>query len=283
MMCACDERIGRAHLPHQLDRGVVLETQERVPVTAGFHAKVCRECRELPPEAHPVSSIPGRTSKIKRYYWRELAFREMELFDVWKQTPEGQAHAGDSWFGIPDLADQALAEIKLRHATHPKYVFENMSQQQVLDKYNVEILDLKGEYVSGVQGRAQVMVDDQALSVEALARRHLETLGYTTMICESRPFHVLFSTLLGALIQDPADPKLRRVGMADRTAPANQQRPLWWMCPEDFGTAGYGQRREQAISAYLKDVLPDTTERLLELFKDSLEASWFSPDLSLGG
>jgi hypothetical protein len=275
MMCACDERIGRGHLSHQLDRGVVLETQERVPVTTGFQANICRECRGLPPEAHPVSSIPGRTSKIKRYYWREIAFREMELFDAWKQTPEGQVHSRNSWFGIPGLADQALAEIKHLHAIRPKYVFKNMSQQQVLEKCNVDILDLKAQYVPAIEGRAQVVMDGLTLGVEAFARRNLEALGYTTMICESRPFHVLFATLLGALITDPADPKLRLIGMADRTAPANQQRPLLWKRPEDFGTAGYGQRREHEISTYLNDVLPETTVRLLDLFDGSLQASWF--------
>ena len=275
MMCACDERIGKAHLSHQLDHGVILETQESVPVTAGFQANICRECRGLSAEAHPVSSIPGRTSKIKRYYWRELAFREMELFDAWKQTREGQVHSGEAWFGVPDLAQQALTEIKQLHAAHPKYVFENVSQQEVLEKYNVAILELKAQYAPGTQGRVELMVDGQRLGIEAFACRHLEALGYTTMICESRSFHVLFSTLLGPLIVDPADPKLRLVGMADRTAPADQQRPLWWKRPEDFGTVGYGRRREPEISIYLKDVLPDTTEGLLEFFNGSLEPSWF--------
>jgi hypothetical protein len=199
----------------------------------------------------------------------------MELFDAWKQTPEGQVHSGNSWFGVPGLADQALAEIKQLHATRPKYVFKNMSQQQVLEKCNVDILDLKAQYVPGIEGRAQVVMDGLTLGVEAFARRHLEAIGYTTMICESRPFHVLFSTLLGALITDPADPKLRLIGMADRTVPANHQRPLLWKRPEDFGTAGYGQRREHEISTYLNDVLPGTTVRLLDLFDGSLQATWF--------
>ena len=37
----------------------------------------------MPPEAHPVAAIHGRTSKIKRYYWRELHKREMEIFGKW--------------------------------------------------------------------------------------------------------------------------------------------------------------------------------------------------------
>lgn len=244
-------------------------------MTAGFQANICRECRGLPPEAHPVSSISGRTSKIKRYYWREIAFREMELFDAWRQMPGGQVHSGNSWFGAPGLADQALAEIKQLHATRPKYVFKNMSQHQVLENCKVDILDLEAQYVPSTEGHAQVVMDGLTLGVEAFARRYLETLGYTTIICESRPFHVLFATLLGALITDPTDPKLRLIGMSDRTIPADQQRPLLWNRPEDFGTPGYGQRREHEISTYLNDVLPETTAKLLELFDGSLQASWF--------
>jgi hypothetical protein len=273
MMCVCDERIGRANLSHQLHQGTVLETQERVPVTAGFQSRICRECRGLAPEAHPASSIPGRTSKIKRYYWRELAFRQMELFDAWKHTDEGKAHLGDSPIGIPEFARQALEEIKQLHATKPKYVFDNVSQQQVLERYNVEVLDLKAKYISGVEGRAALSLDGRAVGVEEFACHHLRSLGYSTLTCESRPFHALFATLLWPLIQDPGDSRLQIVGMADRTAPPDQPRPLWWSRPEDFGTVGYGRRREPEIIAYLNDMLPDTSEELSEFFDDSLEPS----------
>ena len=61
--------------------------------------------------------------------------------------------------------------------------------------------------------------------------------------------------------------------MADRAAPPDQPRPLWWSRPEDFGTVGYGRRREPEIIAYLNDMLPDTSEELSEFFDDSLEPS----------
>ena len=41
MMCACDEAFGRRFLSHQLSEGVELETQARVPVTAGFQPAIC--------------------------------------------------------------------------------------------------------------------------------------------------------------------------------------------------------------------------------------------------
>lgn len=76
MMCACDEEFGRRFLAHQLNEGCELETQERIPVTHGFQPGICSECRGLPADQAPGAAIPGRTSKIKRYYWRELFFAE---------------------------------------------------------------------------------------------------------------------------------------------------------------------------------------------------------------
>src|SRR5689334_5066439 len=67
MMCQCDAEIGRDLVPHQLRDGVELESQKRIAVNLGFVANVCRECRRLPLEPHPVAAIYGRTSKIKRY------------------------------------------------------------------------------------------------------------------------------------------------------------------------------------------------------------------------
>ena len=270
MMCACDEVIGKTHLSHQLDRGVVLETQERVRVTAGFQPNICRECRGLTPEAHPVSSIPGRTSKIKRYYWRELAFREMELYEDWKQTAEGQASSAGSRFSVPQVAEQALAEIKTLHANTPKYVFSNLSQQEVLERYNVEVLDVRADYIEGVTGRAQIMYEGQPLGVEQFACRHLDALGYRALICESRPFHALFATLLGRLIGDANDPKLRLTGVGDRTG-GSPSRPAWWMHPDDFGTSGYGKRREQDIEIYFSFVLPSTSDGLGAYFEECFE------------
>jgi hypothetical protein len=74
MMCACDADVGRAFLPHQLEEGSDYGTRARVRVNLGFLPAACRECRGLPREAHPAAEIHGRTSKIKRYYWREIWF-----------------------------------------------------------------------------------------------------------------------------------------------------------------------------------------------------------------
>ena len=85
-MCACDESVGRKFLAQELEFGVELDTKRQVLVTAGFQQKVCEECRGLRLTPHPKSASTGRTSKIARYYWRELAFETMKRFDVWSQT-----------------------------------------------------------------------------------------------------------------------------------------------------------------------------------------------------
>ena len=83
MMCACEEEFGRRFLPHQLKDGRDAQTAECVDVTLGFQHAICRECRGLPSEAHPAAAIHGRTTKIKRYYLRELLKRELELRGSW--------------------------------------------------------------------------------------------------------------------------------------------------------------------------------------------------------
>ena len=63
MMCSCDERRGQRFLPHQLHEGVDYLTKQRVSVTLGFQASVCRECRGLhlsPCPRQPFTVTPAR-------------------------------------------------------------------------------------------------------------------------------------------------------------------------------------------------------------------------------
>src|SRR5580704_17348833 len=83
MMCSCDEDVGREFRSHQLKQAKEYGTGTRSRVDLGFQPRVCRECRGLPPEAHPVAAIHGRTSKIKRCYWREISFLKYRLFRQW--------------------------------------------------------------------------------------------------------------------------------------------------------------------------------------------------------
>lgn len=80
MICACDEPFGRRFWDHRLDEGCELETQRRVPVTLGFQAAVCNECRGLPAEAAPHAEGWGCTTKVRRYCWREHFFETERRF-----------------------------------------------------------------------------------------------------------------------------------------------------------------------------------------------------------
>ena len=132
-MCACDERHGRCFLPHQLHEGQEYETKERIPVTLGFEKCICRECRGLPLIPAPMAAIYGHTSKIKRFYWRELHFREFDLLaelGASSKNPLSQ----DQAVSRKEIEVKALEDIKLLHATNPKYSLETESEAAFLSR-----------------------------------------------------------------------------------------------------------------------------------------------------
>ncbi len=267
MMCACDEAIGRRFLSHQLRAGSELETRERVPVTAGFQPNICRECRGLSPEAHPVAEIYGRSSKIKRYYWREIAFRGMELMAQWAEA-QGLSEI-DQGTLRQRAEEQALEEIKALHASAPKYKFESEPQEKILRECGVNIIELDATYVRGTTAKkAQLLDGETVVEVEAFAARYFQRLGYCVFALESRPFHVLFGTFMWLLIQDPADPLNRLVGFGDRKAfeMNRQSEPIWTFLPQDFGAPGYGKRRASFIDEHLASTQMEEREELQWLF-----------------
>lgn len=274
MMCSCDEEIGRAFLAHQLKEGVELETQARVTVTLGFQANVCRECRGLSPEPYPVHAAPGRTSKIKRFYWREIAFRQMQLFAEWKSRHSEDRSDVESWLTRPDFEEQALDEIKRLHASSPKYQFEEPSQKDIIERFAVEVIDLSAIYIPVNHAKVRIVEGPESITVEDFVCHHFQHLGYEVIFSESRPFHVLFGVFCWSLIQEQADPRVRTVGVADRSVPPGEKAsPLWFLLPDDFGTPGYGTRRRDAIDNYFQEVLPQTREDLLWAFDYWLEHS----------
>lgn len=278
MMCACDEGIGLKFLPHQLSEGSKFETHSRLLVTAGFQPKICRECRGLPPEAHPVAAIHGRTSKLKRYYWRELAFRKMELVAAWTDAQERQQIKIDATeeVKLQERAEkQALSEIKALHAATPKYTYDDETQESVLTRCSVQIINLDGTYLRCPADRKVQLLDgEEAISVEEYASRYFQRLGYSVLSLESRPFHVLFGVFMWLLIQDPGDPLNRVVGFGDRWAFERGElgQVIWTLLPEDFGTRGYAERRAVAIDKHLNSNM-DNREELQWLFGYWLEPS----------
>lgn len=249
MMCDCDEAFGSRILPHQLNEATALKTKERITVTLGFQPAVCRECRGLPLQAHPVAEIYGRSSKIKRYYWREIQRRELELFADWAASKRIEdpllATGTEAIAARKDAGKQALDEIKELHKTSPKYQFDlEESQAEVLENFNVEVVKLNGVYVKDeTVRRAQILSGDTPVSPEQFVALHYEEQGYQTLHTESVPFHVLFGIYMWLVIQDPDDERVEMAGFGDRKA-FDEGKPgemIWFSRPDDFGAEGYGE------------------------------------------
>lgn len=274
MMCACDQERGTRFLPHQLRSGSEFETQARVPVTHGFVAGTCRACRGEPEIAYPTAARPGATSKVYRYYWRELFFATADRFAaatgsddvIDRSKPEHER----LW---EECEDRALEEIKSLHATSPKYVYQEKSQQEVLDQCKVEIVNLSARFAPSQGRRAALVHGDETMNAEEFACRYFADLGYSAMFTESSPLHVLFGALLWRVVQDPDDPAVRVCGFGARTGfPAKSDRMIWTGLPQDFGREGFGQRRDAAIAAAIA-ALPREAADLLAEFDRQLDAS----------
>lgn len=272
-MCLCDEELGRRFLSHQLDEGVELETQDRVSVTGGFVEGICSECRGLPAEPAPMAAIHGRTSKIKRYYWRELYFAEQVAFSEWL---EAHPTAGETERGAAasQIGKEVLEVMKARHAADPKYQFDEPSEAEWLSRYEVDIEALSAIYAEGGTRDALIVSNGVAVSAEGFATNQYEALGWSVMQLESRPFHVLFGVMFWMVIQG-ADPRLEVRGFGARGAPleaSEVDRMIWTLLPPDFGTSGYAKRRSDAIEEHF-ELLPPDKEELLWLFDLWVEPS----------
>lgn len=271
MMCACDETFARRFLAHQLREGSELETQKRIPVTLGFRASVCNACRGLPEQSCPKAPRYGSTSKIQRYYWREIWFETKKRFADWcdlNEVTENLTAEATHADVHKKIEREVIEEMKALHERSPKYRFEEESQSDVLRKHSVAILKLDGVYVRSTQRRAVLLSGSRVCSAEEFAAEHYEKVGYSILHTESRPFHVLFGVYFWLLIQDQADPNVRIVGFGARGPHEQGQsgRQIWTHLPEDFGTTGYAERRSDAIDEQFASMLRGDTDDLLWAF-----------------
>jgi len=71
----------------------------------------------------------------------------MELFAEWAEacgrSPD-EATGPEAVTARKQAAERALQEIKQLHETTPKYMFREESQAAIIERYRVEVLDLKG-------------------------------------------------------------------------------------------------------------------------------------------
>lgn len=265
-MCSCDEAFGRRFLAHQLARGRELESQTNVPVDLGFQPAVCPECRGQPPVPAPVAAGFGRTSKIKRYYWRELFFSKTLRAAAWDD-----AHAGCSLqerqAAHAAIEVEVLEEVKAQHAASPRYAFSETSQAEILKRYKVDVQAIGAAYADQPVKGAVIRDGDETVSPEVFVSRRYEEHGWSAMHLESKPFHALFGVMMWLLIQDGSDPRVRMVGFGDRHVyEANGEKdPIWTLMPDDFGGRGYASRRGPQITRHF-DLFPDDHDEMLWLF-----------------
>ncbi len=280
MMCGCEKDFARQYLKHQIRSGRQLQTQEEIKVTLGFQRDICNACRGLPEKAHPAAPIPGRTSKIARYYWREIAFGTIQRFAEWY---EGQKYT-DAMIALAKHNDvyrafekEVIKEIKELHKRSPKYAYQDTPQSEVLAKHKVEVVRLDGIYIKGMGRGASILEGHDVLSPEEFASRHFERKGYQALLTESRPFHVLFGAFMWMLIEDPDDPLVQISGFGSRNAVSvdGPREQVWTFLPADFGVRGYSNRRACAIEGHFS-AMPGNKEDLLWLFD-----YWLSPGETL--
>ncbi|WP_273483168.1 VRR-NUC domain-containing protein [Desulforamulus ruminis] len=277
MMCECEQEFAIKYLPHQLDFAQELGTRNRLPVTIGFQKHVCNKCKGLPEMITPVAEGYGRTTKIVRYYWREIFFETTRRFGEWLNGRDNidWLVAVSKYRDVhKEIEKKVIEEIKKLHQVAPKYTFQEESQQEIITKYRVEIINLDGCYVKQDSGRVKLFKDGALFSVEQYVTEHFKEQGYKVLFTESVPFHVLFGVLMWSLIQHHSDPKNRPVGFGDRNA-FDKGVPgdiVWAILPEDFGTSEYAERRARKIAEHL-NALPNDKDELLWTFDHWIEPS----------
>ena len=276
-MCACEEDFARSFLPHQISEGVELETQHPIPVTLGFQKGICNTCRGLPEEVHPKAEIYRRTSKVERYYWREIYFETTRRFAEWADQhgyTDHQTARRNNRCTYGTIRKEVVNEFKELHNRSPKYTYREKSQEEIIREHKVEVVRLDGVYVQHSESKVRIAEGCYTYSAEEFAALHYGRQGYDTLFLESRPFHAIFAIFMWILIQDPADPLVRIVSFGDRTAFDKGQKGtvIWTHLPQDFGMSGYATRRADAIEKHLA-LIPNERRELLWTFDYWVEPS----------
>ncbi len=260
MMCSCDEGHGRRFRAHQLKEGSWLNSRERVPVTLGFQPTICPECRGEEAVAAPKAPMPGSTTKITRYYWREILFETTERF--YEAHPElDPSNNNISEFSFPEerrrIEKEVIKEIKALHEKSPKYEYGEITQSEVLSKTNTEVILVNAEHVKTDGRKVGIRDGNKICSVEVFASNYFKNAGYQVMEVESAPFHVLFGLFMWLVIQDPQDSKGRVVQFGSRVdfdVGSNTEGIISTVLPEDFGTKGYYARQKELIRRHLETI-----------------------------
>lgn len=271
-MCDCDQSYGERFLPHQLGDGCWLNSQERVPVTIGFQESVCRECRGEKPVSAPRAPSFGATSKITRYYWREISNETHRRFYDLNATLDPvklEIFSPSFKEDYKRIEKEVIEEIKVLHENNPKYDYHEISQQEVIGRTATEVIQIQAEHVRGQERKVGIRKGKRILSAEKFATEHFEEMGFRVIETESIPFHALFGVFMYLLITDSCDPNTRPASFGSRSdfdEGLEQKRMITIFKPIDFGTEGYYARRREEIEKHLSEL--DDLEWLFDYWSD---------------
>jgi len=260
----------------------------RVAVTHPLTPNACDACRGLQSKPFPRAERRGATTKIHRYYWRELWTEAHLRFLQWCDA-EGIPTRDESGKSVvlrlehqhkdrmKQVEREVLAEVKQLHAVKPKYVYDEPSDAEVLKDNGVRITDVKAAYLTPTRDRVLVLplgVTDQsqAQSVEEFVATRLRADGREVMFCESLPFQAIYGCLMWLWVQDPADPLVRPAGVRRKGEGGTDGQLVWTLLPADYGRQAHADRRQAKLEEHL-DFIGTTTEDLLRAFDYWLEYS----------
>jgi len=173
-----------------------------------------------------------------------------------------------------EIEKAVVREILESHNRSPKYVYQEESQSQVLEKNNVEIIDIDGTYIKTEERKSGIFYEGKIYTVEEFAAYFCIQKGYKVLETESVPFHALFGVLMWILIQDPSDPQIQIRSFGERSSfeEGREGKEIWTHLPNDFGTAEYAERRAIAIGGHFENI-PNEKEELFWLFDYWVEPS----------
>ncbi|MEV6871468.1 VRR-NUC domain-containing protein [Amycolatopsis sp. NPDC051128] len=258
-------------------------------VTQPLTPNICDECRGVPLKAYPRAAIRGATTKLRRYYWREIWTGTHLRFLRWcdeegiaTQDEEGNSLVltleGQHRDQYEQFERDAIDQVSQLHKTQPKYTYEELSDAEIIKKHNVRVTEYKATYLSPTRDQVLVLAledsnPDNAQSVEEFVATQLQSEGREVMFCESLPFQALFGCLMWMWVQDFADPFGRPAGFGGRPGEGGGGNELiWTMLPSDFGRQAHGDRRRAELDEHL-DFIGATTKDILWAFDYWLEPS----------
>lgn len=259
-MCSCDNEHGERFLPHQLETGSWEGSREQVSVTLGFQNKICPECRGDKAVAAPKAPMHGATTKIVRYYWREIFFETTKRFYDTRPKLDPLDHNA-SEFDYPEarrkIEKQVIAEIKILHETNPKYEYSEKTQKEVTDSTNTEVILVNAEHVNTGDKKVGIRNGEEVCTVEEFAADYFNKQGFNVLEVESVPFHVLFGVFMYLVIEDADDNKGRIVQFGSRNdfdSKTDQEGMITTILPDDFGSSSYYERQKDLIKLHLDEL-----------------------------